>query len=113
MGHHPLHRQSCRSWLFPAPCRHCGQDIYVYSCSCHSGRILDEDHPPWTPHDCWATELARLEQEAREQRKRKYSGSRLIKAAEWKKMRDSKSGGRRRTKASQKTGRANIAGDAV
>src|SRR5436305_3027900 len=86
MGSHPYHRPSCQSRLFPSPCRYCGRDIFVYFCSCHSGRALEENHDPWTPHDCVEAELDRLETQEIERRreafKKKYSGSRLITAAD-------------------------------
>jgi hypothetical protein len=92
---HPRHRPSCQSVLYRARCRHCGQEpIYVYGCSCHSGRLLEENRPPWTPHDCLTVALEREEaeftEEAREAFKRKYSGSRLITAVEYRKAKSKK-----------------------
>ncbi len=86
---HPKHKASCHSRLFRVKCQHCGQHVYLYSCTCHSGRLLEENRPPWTPHDCLtaAQELedAEATERAREEFKKKYSGSRLIKATQYRK----------------------------
>jgi hypothetical protein len=85
MGSHLYHRPSCRSVLFRTRCRDCGTQIYLYLGSCRSGRALKENQPPWTPH-CWSADLAGAQAEAPEAFEKKDSGSRLITAAEWRKM---------------------------
>lgn len=89
MGH-PKHRPSCHSLLFRIKCRHCGQAVYVYSCTCHSGRLLEENCPPWTPHDCLEREERELAERVRQDFERKFSSSRLVKAAQVRKKKKCK-----------------------
>jgi len=88
---YPKHRPSCHSLLFRTECRRCRQAVYLYFCTCHSGRLLEENHPPWTPHDCSEHEEQELAERVRQQFERRLSGSRLIKAAQVRKKKRKKS----------------------
>ena len=46
----PSHGIFCSSRTFPTPCRYCGDDIFVYQCSCGSVVLFDELGGDWPQH---------------------------------------------------------------
>ena len=48
----PTHGLGCHTRTFPTKCRHCGDDVFFFSCSCGSRVFFDELGPPWPVHDC-------------------------------------------------------------
>jgi hypothetical protein len=86
MGH-PLHKKGCFSKIYSVACPDCKGAAYKYSCSCHSNVLLDENQPPWTPHDCgWSKQLATLKRH----QQTKDSQIKLIKKSDFKKKQKAK-----------------------
>lgn len=48
----PQHGEHCRTLTFPTKCRHCGDDVFFFSCTCGSRVFFDELGWPWPEHDC-------------------------------------------------------------
>ena len=48
----PRHGLDCRTRTFPTKCRHCGDDVFFFSCTCGSRVFFDELGWPWPEHDC-------------------------------------------------------------
>lgn len=77
---HPKHRASCQSRTRPIRCQDCNDKVFAYECSCGSFVLLEAPlGPPWTEHDCYERDLAKI----RREETKKYSGSVLIKRSEY------------------------------
>lgn len=53
----PNHGPFCQSTTYPVKCWDCGEQIYIFQCTCGSTVLFDSLGSPWSTHDCGGEKL--------------------------------------------------------